>query len=449
MVFKSQSADKRLMGNASVGVLGGGISGLTFAAHHDDSVILEKDPEVGGLCRSVRLGGYTFDLGSHIIFTKDPNVRSFFLSTLGKNVITHRRNTRIAYKGKLIKYPFENGLCDLDIHERYACAENYIETYIRRERGELARPKNFMEWMRFRFGDKITDAYLAPYNRKVWNCDPSEMDYSWVEGRVPQPPVSDILKSCMGLACEGYTEQLNFWYPENGGYQSLTDSIAKSIGKERIECGFAVERLKKEGNEWVVFGNKGKRNFKRLVSTINVIDFLAMLPDVPSSVQKAACGLRWNSIHLTMVSLGKTAKKNDMHWLYVPEESFLPNRVSFPSNMSGRNVPEGCFSILAETTIPPEGRYGEGEITGKVVDDLESMSLISHNDVVAAKTITLDYAYPVYDLNHSKNTKTIYDYVESLGGIDLLGRFSEFMYYNADKCAGNAISLAKSMAESE
>jgi len=433
------------MKNASVGVLGGGISGLTFAAHHPDSVILEREREPGGLCRSIRFGGYTFDLGSHIIFTKDSEVRSFFLSSLGKNTLTHRRNTKISYKGRLIRYPFENGLFGLDLLERYECAENYIETYIRREKGELASPKNFAEWMHYRFGSKITEIYLLPYNRKVWNCEPSAMDFSWVEGRVPQPPVSDILKSCMGLASEGYAEQLNFNYPKDGGYQALTDSIAKNIGGERIACGFDVKKLKKEGGEWAVFGEKGNRRFKKIVSTINVRDLLAMLPDVPTDAQKAADNLRWNSIHLTMVGLNRSARKNDMHWLYVPEESLLPNRVSFPSNMSNSNVPEGCFSILAETTFPPGKKGEETDVTDRVVEDLEKMALLSRNDVAIAKTVTLDYAYPVYDLQHAKNTKAIYDYVESLGGISLLGRFSEFMYYNADKCARNAINLAKAM----
>ena len=96
-------------------ILGGGLSGLTLGSLlKDDFLILEKNHECGGLCRSLTSEGFTFDWGgSHIIFSKDEDVLKFMVDKLGSNIVRNKRNTKIFFKGKYVKYPFENGLSDL------------------------------------------------------------------------------------------------------------------------------------------------------------------------------------------------------------------------------------------------------------------------------------------------------------------------------------------------
>ena len=47
-------------------IIGGGISGLCAAlALSPDSMILEKEPEPGGYCRSIRQDGFLWDFAGH------------------------------------------------------------------------------------------------------------------------------------------------------------------------------------------------------------------------------------------------------------------------------------------------------------------------------------------------------------------------------------------------
>ncbi|MEI2700709.1 MAG: NAD(P)-binding protein [Microthrixaceae bacterium] len=103
-------------------ILGGGIAGLSLASFLDQrSVILEKDSVVGGLCRSYKLNGVAYDVGPHIIFSKYKEVLDLHTKMIETDKI--RRSNQIFYKGRLVKYPFENDLSKLPAEEKDSSSE--------------------------------------------------------------------------------------------------------------------------------------------------------------------------------------------------------------------------------------------------------------------------------------------------------------------------------------
>jgi len=103
----------------TVGILGGGISGIALAAQLGEDVeVLEKRARIGGLCGSIIDQGFTFDAaGPHIMFSKNKEVLNLMVTTLGDNVQQRRRDNKIWFKGRLVKYPFENDLASLPKEE--------------------------------------------------------------------------------------------------------------------------------------------------------------------------------------------------------------------------------------------------------------------------------------------------------------------------------------------
>ena len=53
-----------------------------------------------------------------------------------------------------------------------------------------------------------------------------------------------------------------------------------------------------------------------------------------------------------------------------------------------------------------------------------------------------NYAYVVYDQNYSEATNKIKDYLDEIG-INTIGRFGEWEYYNMDICMESAFKLVK------
>jgi protoporphyrinogen oxidase len=53
-------------------ILGGGLSGLSVAHYLGGKcLVLEAEESPGGLCRSFHKAGFTYDIGGHILFSKD------------------------------------------------------------------------------------------------------------------------------------------------------------------------------------------------------------------------------------------------------------------------------------------------------------------------------------------------------------------------------------------
>ena len=353
------------------------------------------------------------------------------------------RKTKIFYKGQYIKYPFENGLNQLPKDDLFFCINEFIKTLIAVEKGKLAPPGNFREWIIHTFGKGIADLYLIPYNEKIWKFPTEQMSLHWVEGRIPRPPVEDIIKSAIGIETEGYTHQSVFTYPRKGGIEALVRSIASPV-KKSIRTGFNVSSIRKEGEKYMISDGDNIINADRCISTIPLQRLLKCLENVPEGVRRSCNELKYNSI--ACVFIGVRGKLADISWMYVPDKDRLFNRISFPSNYSPDVAPAGHSAILAEITYH-EGDDVSGmpdqEIIDHVIDKLMNMNIIKdREDIVYTALERQSFAYVIYDLDYKKNIATVKDFCTKLG-IGLVGRFSEFEYLNMDNCIRNAMDFVR------
>ncbi len=407
-------------------------------------LVLEAESRIGGLCRSRTVRGFTFDTGgSHIIFSRDKEVLEFMHGVLGSNRDTRSRNTKILYRNILVKYPFENGLAALPKEDLYFCINEFIRTYVRAEKGEIPPPKNFREWIFATFGRGIAELYMIPYNEKIWNYPAHLMSAHWMEGRVPRPPVEDVIKSAIGIETEGYTHQSIFSYPVEGGIEALVTSIADGL-EDAIFTGFPVRSLVFRDGHWEVSDGTRTISGDRVISTIPLQHLVTCLHDIPDEVKNAVQALRYNSV--ACIQMGIRGTVPDISWLYIPDPNQgLANRISFPSNFSSHVAPGNHAGILAEIT------YNEGDAVSRMTDEelinhtvrsLGEMGFITPDQVVHTAVDRQKFAYVVYDLGYLENIRIIREYFKSRG-ITLEGRFSRFEYLNMDGCIRNAMECAK------
>jgi protoporphyrinogen oxidase len=428
-------------------ILGCGLTGLTIGyllkKKGIDFKILEKEETCGGLMRTLRQNGFTFDYGgSHILFSKDKEALSFLLGLMRNNKTRRRRNTKILYKGHYINYPFENGLSGLSKTENFECLYFFIQNLIKKQKDSADKPRNLEEWFYHTFGQGITEKYLIPYNEKIWKYPLDKMTPEWAD-RIPNPPLEDVIKSCLGIKTEGYVHQLNFYYPRNGGIQALIDKLKDAVA-DRITTGFEIRKVRREGTKWLVSDGEREELFDKIVSTIPVNE-LVKATSAPKEVKGAAIDLKYNSLICVMIGL-EVNKVNGLSWLYIPDRNVLPHRVSFPSNYSQNVTPSGKSSVLAEVTCTAQSKIWkmkDTELVNQVVDDLARLKLLNKKDICFSSVRKTKYAYVINDLNHIENGRTIKEFL-TREGIDSVGRFGEFSYLNMDACVRRATEYVES-----
>jgi protoporphyrinogen oxidase len=400
--------------------------------------VLEKDSACGGLCRSITKNGYSYDQGGHIIFSRDEEVLDFMVDILGENKELYRRDNAIRYKGRMVKYPFENGLAALPKEDIFDCLYHFLTR-------DYPEPKNLKEWCYYRFGKGIAERYLVPINEKLWSMGTEEIGLEWVSGRVPEPTVEEIVKSAVGIETEGYTHQLNFHYPRRGGIEALVHAIKAKV--RRVETDFCVRHVSRKGGKWIVSDGTREKRYDRLVSTIPIIDLIDALEDVPDKVRKAASGLRYNSLICVMVA-SRSEKRSDKFAVYFPQKELMFHRACFYDFFGNSCVPAGHSCVVAEITFNENDdacEMSDEELVGHVVSGLESEEFLREGEVCETDVFRRKYAYVVNDLDYGENVKIVREFADEIG-INLCGRFSEWKYLNMDDCVRHAMDVASSLA---
>lgn len=434
-------------------ILGAGLSGLStafFLQNHsgfDDITILEKEDRPGGLCRSIRKDGYVYDIGPHILFSKDKEMLNLMLNVLDeKNDL--KRSNQILYHGRQVQYPFENDLSKLPEKDLKYCIDafnhNPYENY---------SASNMIQFFLKTFGEGITNRYLRPYNEKIWKYDPAFMNTSMVD-RIPKPTSEEIRRSAAGETVDGYVHQLYFSYPAQGGIEAVPNGFWKQLDVEKctVECGKEVCCIARKGDRFCVSTLDGTQyEADRLISTIPVQALTAAYETVPENVRQRVADLRYNSIAISFVRTPYDLCGANFAFM-IPDKDVIFHRISkmgFLGNAYQRND-EATYMVEVtyrkndriDSMSNEEFRHGiaEGMVHvgfAKTAEDVDIIDLTRYQ-----------YAYVIYDLNHTKNMEAIREYYQN-EGIILNGRFGNFEYWNMDRILRESYRLSERLSEGE
>lgn len=428
-----------------IGILGGGVAGINVARLLDtchDVTVLEAETQTGGLARSFEYCGFNYDIGPHIIFSKNKEVLKYMLDT-DPNLVAHHRSNQIWYKGCLIKYPFENYLGQLPLEERQQCVDYFIDNpYAEYE------PANMLQFFLTNFGAGITNVYLRPYNEKIWKYDPAFLDLQMV-GRIPKPPVEDILSGAKGEPKEGYTHQLEFYYPRRGGIKSFFDKMVERMPKNsRLLSSHKVVAITSvHGREWEVRCENGSSFlFDRIVNCMPLHHFMPALQiDVPVNVSAAFKALKYNSLYYGVAIFSEDTAGHNFS-LNIPSSDIIFHRIS-KLNFLGDEHPVGHSAFLFEITFTkgmPLATLDADAIQEAVIVGFEHMGLASRTHLVAFDLRKVEHAYVIYDLSHRKNIDIVLGFLRE-HNIECCGRFAEFEYLNMDHVIERAMRLTNTL----
>ncbi|WP_419419394.1 protoporphyrinogen/coproporphyrinogen oxidase [Legionella sp. D16C41] len=432
--------DNRTTTTSHLAVIGAGPSGLAVSLFLKNTPdILESKSHVGGHASSFFIDGFTFDYGPHILFSRDQDILNFIIATLGDNIAQCRRNNKISYKDRLLKYPFENDLGSLPLEDNYDCIRHFIFNPYKEK---YANPNNMREWFLKTFGEGICSRYLFPYNEKIWNIPVEKLSMSMAD-RIPTPPPEDILKSSLGYKTEGYLHQLYYSYPKVGGYQAICEAWKKDLP---VTYQFTVDKIEFINGKIKLHDSQGHvREYEQVISTMPIDELITKVTiAIPDDIKFAVEKLIINPMFVISFAV-EGIDPNQYTAVYFPEAEFWVNRISYPCTFSSANGPKGHWSLQAEITCTKDSTLwnkSDAEIVTHVKRGLQKRNLLPDDDtIVFAKIDRIPHAYVVYDVGYEEHASKVRSWFAS-HGIYLLGRFSYFEYINVDMAVESALKLA-------
>ena len=442
-------------------IIGAGPTGLSAAYHLGaDTVLLERNPTVGGWCRSVDDHGFTFDYAGHIMFSNDPYVLKLYEVLLGDNLHWQNREAWVYSKDVYTRYPFQGALYGLPpkvitecimgaIEARYGnadgsettCAMKAVEDCCADGTADVANaaaiaPKkrdaaNFEEFIYKVWGKGIGKHFAIPYNTKLWTVPLTEMETSWLGGRVPLPNLEEIIEGALEPVGKPMGPNARFGYPLRGGFQALMNGFLPHI-KGKVETNVSVAQVLPREHV-VVMADGSRYRYDHLVSTMPLPELIKVIgAEAPHEVRKAAQGLKHISIRCVNIGVARE-NVTEKHWVYYPEDTIF-HRIFVQGNASPHCNPPGGFGLTCEISyspwkpLPVDGQA----LIDRCIDDCKKVTMLREDDqVITANIVDMPYAYVVYDHERAANVATIRNWLARYD-IVLAGRYSEWEYYNSD-----------------
>ncbi|SFG12793.1 Protoporphyrinogen oxidase [Duganella sp. CF458] len=440
-------------------VIGGGPTGLSTAYHVGaDNLLLERNSSVGGWCRSIKDAGFTFDYAGHIMFSNDPYVLDLYDKLLGENQHWQMREAWVYSKDVYTRYPFQGALYGLPpdvikecilgaIEARYgeatatpSCASPEVEDCCADGSAEAARAgpqareqttQSFEEFIYKVWGAGIAKHFAIPYNRKLWTVPLSEMETSWLGGRVPLPNLAEIIDGALQPVARPMGPNARFGYPRKGGFQALMNGFLPHI-RGKIELNAEVAQVLPEAHT-VTLADGRRFQYEKLVSTMPLPELVRLIGTAaPPEVREAARGLRHISIRCVNIGIARTGV-TDKHWIYYPEDSIF-HRIFVQGNASGECNAPGGFGFTCEISYSPWKPLpldGDALIQRCIADAIKVGFMRADDKVLVANQVDMPIAYVVYDHQRARNVATVRDWLAQ-HDILLAGRYSEWEYYNSD-----------------
>lgn len=486
---------RRSPASPPVAIVGAGPTGLSAAFHLGaEALLLEQQGQVGGWCRSIYRDGFVFDYAGHIMFSNDPYVHEMYAMLLGDNVHWQDREAWVYSKGVYTRYPFQgalyglppevikdclvgaiearfgplkttspqangngaagngaadngaagngaagNGAC-LPTRPRKAgtvrdcCGDGLLEsTAVLSSNGHAhgAGPANFEEFIHQVWGKGIAAHFAIPYNKKLWAVPLSEMETSWLGGRVPMPDLEEMIEGALKPVPKPMGPNARFGYPLRGGFQALMDGFLPRLTGE-LRLGTRVSRIA-PAEHYLVTDDGARVDYDCLISTMPLPALIgAMGPHVPGDVRAAAAGLRHVSVRCVHLGVARE-RLTEKHWIYYPEDPVF-HRIFVQGNASPHCNPPGGFGLTCEITYSPHKPLPcEGDaLIERCVADCKAVGIMAADDqIMTAVQCDLPFAYVVYDHARQENVSLIRQWLEE-HDILLAGRYSEWEYYNSD-----------------
>lgn len=397
-------------------ILGAGPAGLSFAntlleKNITDFLVLEKEEEPGGLCRSADVDGAALDIGGgHFLDVRRPKVNEFLFRFMPESEwAIFDRDSRISVGEQMINHPFEANIWQMDETSQ----KKYLDSIARAGCNSGAEmPESFVEWIRWKLGDAIAEDYMLPYNGKMFGEDLDALGTYWLE-KLPNVSYEETLLSCQNRRPYGTQPgHAKFYYPKKYGYGELWKRMGEALGGH-IEYNKTVCALDFSAHT-VKTADGDSYRAEHIITTIPWTCF-EELAGMPEEIKTSVSRLKHSGVQIAYYPEKLDTKAQ---WIYCPDPALSYHRILVRHNFCAGS--RGYWTETNRDRLKMEVRP----------------PMYSHLN---------EYAYPLNTKDKPEIMKKLLAFAEE-NRVFGLGRWGEHQHYNSDLTVELGMKLAEEKA---
>lgn len=414
-------------------IVGAGISGLTFANYSDDDyLIVEKEKEVGGYCRTVKRNGYTWDFGGHFFHFKTDEFKKKFIDKMKQeDIIYNNKCTKILYKGKFIDFPFQTNIHQLEKDEFIDCLYDLFN------KSEKEKYDNFLDMLYGKFGKSIVEKFLKPYNEKLYATDLRNLDVDAMGRFFPYADKEAIINNMKNSKVNSYNS--TFLYPKNGA-GSFIEILYNNLDKNKVLLNTKVESIDLKEKR-AQLSNGKIVEYEYLINTMPLNKFLKAITGHDELLKE----LSYNKVLILNLGFDKASPRcKEEHWIYIPDKNCNFYRAGFYNNILG----DEKLSMYIEI-----GFNKDDKITDKIIEKELNETLINLKKeniiddtmkLIDYEPIVMDPAYVHINTETTKKIDLLKDKLKKQN-VYTIGRYGAWIYNSMEDSMISAKELAEEL----
>jgi|TARA_B110000503_G_scaffold142851_1_gene241264 protoporphyrinogen oxidase len=408
-------------------IIGAGISGLSYAnfCGHNDYIIIDKEIEIGGYCKTIRQDGFTWDYSGHFFHFRNKKIKEYLLTEMqGQEILNVEKNTQIFYKNQYIDFPFQKNIHQLEKQDFIDCLYDLFENNFQDE-------STFKKMLYTKFGKSIADKFLIPYNEKIYACDLNDLDANAMGRFFPYANKEEIIKNFRNPENTSYNT--HFTYPKGGAIEYV-NSLFKRVDSSKVFLGeklISVDLINK-----IATTNKREIKYDKLISS-TPFPYLMNL----CSLDYDKTIYSWNKVLVFNLGFNKKGIDKTNHWVYFPEKKYSFYRIGYYDNI----FDDDRLSLYVELGFDKNELVCQEDYLPIILADLKKANIITDHELISYANILMDPAY-VHVNEDSENDKIKkMNYLESKH-IYSIGRYGDWKYCSIEDNIIEAKDLAKKLS---
>ena len=416
----------------NIAILGAGMAGFG-AAHrlHPEkvgAVMYEKKPYYGGHTATHHYeGGFVFDEGPHVSFTKDERLQKLFADNVGQDyqVLSTRVNNH--WRGHWIKHPAQCNLHGLPVD----LVVDVLRDFVHAQHTEYGPIKNYADWLIASYGATFAKTFPMEYGLKYHTTTADNMTTEWLGPRLYRPQMEEVLRGALTPSTPDVHYISHFRYPSRNGFAAY---LAPFAARTDLRPAHDLRRLDPRART-LHFANGVVAPYDHLISSVPLPDLVPMIAGTPRDVLEAASTLACTTVVIVNLGIDRP-DLIDAHWTYFYDRDVFFTRLSTPHMQSPHNVPPGAGSLQAEVYFSNKYRpldRAPDDCIEPVIRDLRRVGLLREDDrILFQNTMLIPYANVIFDLDRPAALATVRGYLDDLGIVPC-GRYGEWGYQWTDE----------------